>query len=44
MDDFIILKRRMEQIYEIFVSEELGLAPEKATVATVNSKLRKESF
>jgi hypothetical protein len=44
MDDFIILKRRMEQIYKRFVKEELKLSVEKSSVATVNAHLRKESF
>ena len=44
MDDFIILQRRMQQIYKSFVSDELQLDPEKASVATVNAHLRKESF
>lgn len=44
MDDFIILTKRLEQIYERFVSEELNLDPKTVSVATVNAHLRKESF
>jgi hypothetical protein len=44
MDDFIILQRRMQQIYKSFVSDELMLDPEKASVSTVNAHLRKTSF
>jgi hypothetical protein len=42
-DDFVILTRRMEAIYEQFVTIELGL-PEDSGINFVQSMLRKESF
>lgn len=43
LDDFVILKRRLETIYERFVNEDLKIG-EQATLAQVDASLRKESF
>ena len=43
LDDFVILKRRLETIYERFVVEDLQLS-EGATPAQVDAALRSDSF
>ena len=43
LDDFQILTKRLESIYERFLDEELGLPPD-APISTINSTLKKDSF
>ena len=43
LDDFVIMKRRLETIYQRFITEDLKLN-EGATVAQVDASLRKNSF
>lgn len=43
LDDFVIMKRRLETIYERFVTEDLNL-PEGAPLSQVDGSLRKDSF
>ena len=44
LDDFVILKRRLETIYERFVVEDLRLPRETSTNKQVDAALRKDSF
>jgi hypothetical protein len=44
LDDFLILTKRMGDIYDRFIREDLKLNPESATLAQVKGALRKDSF
>ena len=44
LDDFVILNKRMNIIYERFVSEDLKLNPDTATLSQIKDALRKDSF
>lgn len=43
LDDFIIMTKRLEAIYEKFLKDDLNL-PETATLSQVNMSLTKDSF
>ena len=43
LDDFVIMTKRLEVIYEKFLKDELNL-PETATLSQVNMALTKDSF
>ena len=43
LDDFTILKKRLESIYERFLDEELGLPPD-APISQITLSLKKDSF
>jgi len=44
LDDFLILTKRMGDIYDRFIREDLKLNPESATLTQVKGALRKDSF
>ena len=44
LDDFVILNNRMDMIYDRFISEDLGLNPDTATLSQIKTALRKDSF
>jgi hypothetical protein len=43
-DNFEILTLRMEAIFEAFVSDDLGLNPESASLQQITAALNKNSF
>jgi len=44
LDDFLILTKRMDGIYDRFIREDLNLNPETASLTQVKNALRKDSF